>query len=221
MSISKPFDVTILNASRGAIRRPGWIEAAHRLRKQCALFTGLRIDGQELRRAATSGGEPDSRTVRRPLRFVVQSRRIDQLSHPRAVGTHDIDVPISVPIGAERQAGAVPRPGGVEIGASIAGDLGRPRAVDVDQIDVTGDGRSRIEGDPLPIRRPGGMERRGLNRFKSAIAASLFGCPRTRQPAPYGTRSSQESRVCSSGADPRWVVRPSHEPTVGRRCAGG
>jgi hypothetical protein len=57
-------------------------------------------------------GSSRSRSVNRPAttRFVVQPRRIDELTHPRTVGIHHTDVPVAVSVGAEGQSRAVWRP---------------------------------------------------------------------------------------------------------------
>jgi hypothetical protein len=81
-----------------------------------------------------------TRSANRPATTAVcrRARGIDGLTHPRTVGIHDIDVPVTVPIGAEGQSGAVWRPGGVEVGACVTVDLRQSRVVEVDQVDVTG-----------------------------------------------------------------------------------
>ena len=124
-SISNPVEVTTLNASCD----PSDDQAGLRPPTACGRSVlSAPVSGS----TASSWGEP-LRVVAKPIRepsgdhcgFVVQPRGVDELPHPGTVRIHDIDVPVTVPVRAEGQSGAVWGPGGIKIGVRIAGDLGQ------------------------------------------------------------------------------------------------
>ena len=178
--MSNPLDVTTLKA----IRDPSMDQAGLMPLIGCGSsgpsspVSGS--TGEQLGSPAARRGESDPGAIRRPLRLVVQPGFVDELSQPRPVGVHDLDVPVAVPVGAECQSRTVRRPAGIEVPPRVTRELRDAGAVEVDDLDVAGHRRSGVERDPLAVGRPRGWDTGG----RSTVSR------RTPEPSGLMTKSA-------------------------------